>query len=84
MLADKLTVIEQLLLNDSSIMGGSFASYSLTVCTIRKQTFITPIAVNPEDVEIGIVKKAPGYLVTLFKLGERPEFLFFEKAVTVS
>lgn len=35
MLADKLTVIEQLLLNDPSIMGGSFASYSLTGRTIR-------------------------------------------------
>ena len=82
--ADKLAAIEQLLLNDPNLMGGSFATYGLTARTIRKQTFITPIAVNPEDVEIGIVEKAFGYLVTVFKHGEQSKFLFFDQTVNSS
>lgn len=82
--ADELAAIEQLLLNDPSIMGETFASYGLTARTIRKQTFITPIVVNPEDVEIGIVEKNSGYLVTVFKHGEQPTFLFFNHVVAVS
>ncbi|WP_318615959.1 B12-binding domain-containing radical SAM protein [Sporosarcina sp. YIM B06819] len=78
---DELVAIEQLLLNDPNILGDNFASYGLTTRTIRKQTFITPIAVNPEDVEIGIVEKTSGYLVTVFKHGEQPTFLFFNQAI---
>ncbi|MFJ7932964.1 B12-binding domain-containing radical SAM protein [Sporosarcina sp. NPDC096371] len=82
--AEELTAIEQLLLNDPSIMGESFSSYGLTARTIRKQTLITPIAVNPEDVEIGIVAKVSGYLVTVFKHGEQPKFLFLDHVVAFS
>ncbi|MEK5040881.1 B12-binding domain-containing radical SAM protein [Sporosarcina sp. FSL K6-3457] len=82
--ADELVAIEQQLLNDPTILGEGFASYSLTARNIRKQTFITPIAVNPEDAEIGIVEKASGYLVTVFKHGEQPTFLFFNQTVAIS
>ncbi|WP_342509078.1 radical SAM protein [Sporosarcina sp. FSL K6-2383] len=81
---DELVAIEQQLLNNPSILGESFASYGLTARNIRKQTFITPIAVNPADVEIGVVEKAFGYLVTVFKHGEQAKFSFYNQAIAIS
>ena len=81
--AEELVAIEQLLSRSKHSWEKLFIIW-LNARNIRKQTFITPIAVNPEDVEIGIVEKASGYLVTVFKHGEQPKFLFFNQAVTVS
>ncbi len=72
--AEELVAIEQQLLSNTS-----FSSYGLNARNIRKQTLITPIAVKPEDVEIGIIENASGYLVTVFKHGEQPKFLFLNQ-----
>jgi len=74
--------IEQALLEKPSLLGERFSSLGLNNRNIRKQTFITPIAVQPEAAEIGIVQKATGYLVTVFKHDETPFFTFLEQSLS--
>ena len=81
---EKRISIEQSMLANPMILGADFSSYGLNARNIRKQTFITPIAVTPADVALGIVEKTEGYLVTVFKHGENPEFLFLDNAVTLA
>ena len=78
---EERSAIEQTLLANPALLGESFISLGLNNRNIRKQTFITPIAVQPEDVEIGIVQKANGYLITVFRHDDNPFFLFLEKSL---
>jgi anaerobic magnesium-protoporphyrin IX monomethyl ester cyclase len=77
---EERSAIEQTLLANPALLGESFSSLGLNNRNIRKQTFITPVAVQPEDVEIGIVQKAAGYLITIFRHDDVPFFLFLEKS----
>ncbi|MFC5588615.1 B12-binding domain-containing radical SAM protein [Sporosarcina soli] len=74
--------IEQTLLETPMLTGKDFTSYGLNERTIRKQTYITPIYVNPDDVELGILEKTDGFLVTVFKHGETPDFLFLDRTLS--
>ena len=65
-----------------ALLGERFSSLGLTNRNIRKQTFITPIAVQPEDVEIGIVQNADGYLITVFRHDNTPIFMFLEQSLS--
>lgn len=73
--------IEQVLLENPALLGDSFSSLGLNARNIRKQTFITPIAVQPEDVEIGVVQNATGYLITVFRHDDTPRLMFLEKSL---
>ena len=73
--------IEQLLLENPALLGDSFSSLGLNARNVRKQTFITPIAVQPEDVEIGVVQNATGYLITVFRHDDTPLLMFLEKTL---
>ncbi|WP_342512778.1 B12-binding domain-containing radical SAM protein [Sporosarcina sp. FSL K6-1522] len=75
---DVLNSIEQALLDNPIIFGEQVSTEGLNTRNIRKQTFITPIRVNPNDVAIGIVEKTTGYLITVFKHGENPIFLYLD------
>jgi len=77
---EERSTIEQALLENPTLLGERFSSLRLNNRNIRKQTFITPIAVQPEDVEIGIVQKAAGYLVTVFRHDDTPFFMFLEQS----
>ena len=70
---EERSAIEQTLLSNPALLGERFSSLGLTNRNIRKQTFITPIAVQPEDVEIGIVQNADGYLITVFRHDNTPD-----------
>jgi len=73
--------IEQILLENPSLLGDSFISLGLNARNIRKQTFITPIAAQPEDVEIGVVQNATGYLITVFRHDDTPRLMFLDKSL---
>ncbi|AMQ07405.1 B12-binding domain-containing radical SAM protein [Sporosarcina psychrophila] len=77
---EERSTIEQALLENPTLLGERFSSLRLNNRNIRKQTFITPIAVQPEDVEIGIVQKAAGYLITVFRHDDTPFFMFLEQS----
>ncbi len=55
---EERSAIEQTLLQILHYWVNVSVHLGLNNRNIRKQTFITPIAVQPEDVEIGIVQKA--------------------------
>ena len=61
----------------------NFTAYGLNARNIRKQTFVTPLFVKPEDVELGIFEKTDGYLVTVFKHGENPDFMFLDRMLSI-
>jgi len=75
---EERSTLEQALLETPNLFGERFSSLGLNNRNIRKQTFITPIAIQPEALEIGIIQKATGYLVTVFRHEETPFFLFLE------
>lgn len=77
---EERSAIEHALLSNPALLGERFSSLGLTNRNIRKQTFITPIAVQPEDVEIGIVQNADGYLITVFRHNDTPIFMFLEQS----
>ena len=79
---EERSTIEKALLGNSTVLGERFSSLGLNNRNIRKQTFITPIAVQPEAVEIGIVQKAAGYLVTVFRHDDTPFFMFLEQSLS--
>lgn len=74
-------VIERSLLENPMLTGKDFTAYGLNARNIRKQTYITPLCVNPEDAELGILEKTDGFLVTVFKHGEKPDFLFLDRTL---
>ncbi|MER2090960.1 MAG: B12-binding domain-containing radical SAM protein, partial [Sporosarcina sp.] len=74
--------VEQTLLSSPALLGDGFSSLGLNSRNIRKQTFITPVAINPEDLEIGIIQKDTGYLITIFKHDETPRFMFLEQSLS--
>jgi anaerobic magnesium-protoporphyrin IX monomethyl ester cyclase len=75
---EALNAIEQSLLT-----GNEFTAYGLNARNIRKQTLVTPLFVKIEDLESGIFEKTDGYLVTVFKHGENPDFIFLDRMLSI-
>ncbi len=75
---EALIAIEQSLLT-----GKEFTAYGLNARNIRKQTLVTPLFVKIEDLESGIFEKTDGYLVTVFKHGENPDFIFLDRMLSI-
>lgn len=71
--------IEESLLENPMLSGEDISKYGLNSRNIRKQTHITPIHVKPSDLDLGVLKKTNGFLVTVFKHGEKPTFLFLDR-----
>jgi anaerobic magnesium-protoporphyrin IX monomethyl ester cyclase len=80
---EERSAIEQTLLSNPALLGERFSSLGLNNRNIRKQTFITPIAVQPEEMEIGIVQQAAGYLITVFRHNDTPDFMFLEQSLSL-
>ena len=75
---EALIAIEQSLLT-----GKEFTAYGLNARNIRKQTLVTPLFVKIEDLESDIFEKTDGYLVTVFKHGENPDFIFLDRMLSI-
>jgi anaerobic magnesium-protoporphyrin IX monomethyl ester cyclase len=80
----ELSMIEEILLKNPQITGNELLPYGLNARNIRKQTFITPIVVQPNYSEIECSERKDGYLVTLFVQGLAPRFLFVDRVLTTT
>ncbi|WHT46866.1 B12-binding domain-containing radical SAM protein [Sporosarcina thermotolerans] len=77
--ADTLTGIERLILNDAELLERTVTPTKLTERNIRKHTFITPVAIRPNETNENEFIKEDGYLVTFFCRGQEPQFHFLAK-----
>lgn len=74
--ADTLSSIERLILNDAELLARTITPTQLTERNIRKHTFITPVAVRPNETNENEFIKEDSYLVTFFCRGQEPQFHF--------
>ncbi len=77
---DELTSIEHTLLATPNILGNAFSSLPLNARNFRKQTQITSISVDPDDLEVGITERKGGHLLTVFQQDDKPLFFFLEQS----
>lgn len=82
--AEQIKMIEKLLFEAPELLGSHASLLPNNLRQIQKQTFITPISIDPLEAENGHIIDRNGLLITIFRKDDTPFFYLFDEDMLLS